>query len=109
MVLGLRFGYNRGMRLRIGLVAGFAAGAYVATVAHQRSRQLSQQVNKKIGRDVRRNAIDVAAEKAKAVVDLGVERAKDVVTSKIDSGLIRPIVQAPARLAAQQRNGGTPH
>ena len=95
--------------MRIGLVAGFAAGAYVATIAHQRSKQLSQQVNQKVGRTVRRNAIDVAAEKAKAVVDLGVERAKDVVANKIDSGLIRPIIQAPSRLAAQQRNGGTPH
>ncbi len=97
------------MRLRVGLVAGFAAGAYIATIAQQRSRQLSQQVNQKVNRSGRRAAIDGVAGKAKAVVDLGVERAKDVVASKLgDANLIRPIVQAPSRLAAQQRNGGQP-
>ncbi len=101
------------MRLRVGLVAGFAAGAYIATIAQQRSRQLNQQVNQKVNqvnRTIRRTAIDAAAVKAKAAVDLGVERAKDVLTSKLgDQGLVRPIVQTPSRLAAQQHNGGGPH
>ncbi|HEX3540843.1 MAG TPA: hypothetical protein VHT75_10420 [Acidimicrobiales bacterium] len=97
------------MRLRVGLIAGFAAGVYVTTIAQQRSRQLSQQVNQKVNRAARRSAIDAVAEKAKAAVDLGVERAKDVVANKIDSGIIQPLVQAPARLAAQHRNGGTAH
>ena len=98
------------MRLRIGLVAGFAAGAYVATIAHQRSRQLNQQINQKVHRTLRQTAVDTAAEKAKAAVDLGLERAKDIIATKLagDHGLIRPVVQAPSRLAAQQRNGGTP-
>jgi hypothetical protein len=97
------------MRLRLGLVAGFAAGVYIATVAQQRSKQLNQQLNQKINRTARRTAIDTATEKAKAALDLGVERAKDVVTSKLgDKGLARPVIQAPSRLAANQRNGGGP-
>jgi len=80
---------------------------YIATIAQQRSRQLSQQLNQKVNQSARRSAIDAVAGKAKAAVDLGVERAKDVVTSKIgDAGLLRPIVQAPSRLAAHERNGG---
>jgi hypothetical protein len=89
------------MRLRIGLAAGFAAGVYVATIAGQRSRQLRQQARGTL----RKGAFDVATEKARAVVDLGVERARDVMVSKLgDQGLVRPIVQAPARLAAQHRD-----
>jgi hypothetical protein len=95
--------------MRIGLVAGFAAGAYVATIAQKRTRQLNQQVTQKVNRTLGRSAIDTAAEKAKAAVDLGIERAKDIVASKLgDQGLIRPVIQTPSRLAAQERNGGTP-
>jgi hypothetical protein len=95
------------MRLRVGLVAGFAAGVYVATIAQQRSRELSQQLNQKVNRSARRSAIDAVASKAKAAVDLGVERAKDVVASKVGGAdILRPIVQAPTRLAAHERNGG---
>ena len=94
------------MRLRLGLVAGFAAGAYIATIAQQRSRQLSQQMNQKVNRTLRNTAITTVTEKAKAVVDLGVERARDVVVGKLgDQGLVRPLVQTPSRLAAQHRNG----
>jgi hypothetical protein len=94
------------MRLRLGLVAGFAAGAYIATIAQQRSRQLNQQLNQKVNRTLRKSAIDAATEKAKAAVDLGVTRARDVVAAKLgDQGPLRPIVQVPSRLAASQRNG----
>jgi hypothetical protein len=106
VVLGRHFGYNGGMRLRAGLIVGFAAGAYVATIAQQRSRQLNQQLNQKVNRTVGRTATD----KAKAAVDQGIARAKDVVANKLagEKGLIRPVIQAPSRLAAEQRNGGQP-
>ncbi len=97
------------MRLRAGLVAGFAAGAYVATMAQQRCRQLNQQLNQKVDRSTRRPMIDTAAEKAKAAVDVGLERAKDAVANKLGGpGPPAPSIQAPARPAAQQRNGGRP-
>jgi hypothetical protein len=97
------------MRLRVGLVAGFAAGVYVATVAQQRTRQLNQQLNQKINRTARRTVVDAAAEKAKAVVDLGVQRARTAVAAKLGGqSPVPPMIQAPARLAAEQRNGGRP-
>jgi hypothetical protein len=93
------------MRLRIGLVAGFAAGAYIATIAQQRSRELSRQMSQKVTSGLRQTAIDTVTAKAKAVVDQGKERARDIVVGKLDNGLVRPLVQTPSRLAAQQRNG----
>jgi hypothetical protein len=89
------------MRLRIGLVAGFAAGAYVATYAQKRSRELNQAVNQRVSRTLKGRAIDAAATKAK----VGVERARDVVAAKLGDQGLRPLVQTPSRLAAQQRNG----
>ncbi len=96
--------------MRAGLVLGFAAGAYVATIAQQRSRQLNQQLNQKVNQTLRRSTLDTAAGKAKAAVDVGIGRAKDVVADKLagEHGLLRPVVQAPSRLAAQHRNGGPP-
>ena len=93
------------MRLRVGLVAGFAAGAYIATIAQQRSRQLNQQLNQKVNGTLRKSAIDAATKKAKAAVDLGVERARDVVAGKLGDQVLRPLVNVPSRLAANQRNG----
>ena len=87
-----------GMRLRVGLVAGFAAGAYIATVAQQRSRQLSQQVNQKVNRSARRGAIDAVAGKAKAAVDLGVERAKDIVAEDPGATDLPAVSLDPKRL-----------
>ena len=58
------------------LAAGFAAGYYLGAKA---GRQRYDQINR-VARKVKRSeAIDLAADKAKAVVDLGVERARDLV------------------------------
>ncbi|HEX3424880.1 MAG TPA: hypothetical protein VHT30_02020 [Acidimicrobiales bacterium] len=96
------------MRLRLGLVAGFAAGVYVATVAHKRTQQLNQNVNQRLNRTVGQSALDAAADKAKAALSLGIERAKDVVSAKLaDQNPVRSVVEAPSRLAAQERNGQT--
>jgi hypothetical protein len=64
------------MRFRAGLVTGFAAGYYLGAKA---GRARYEQINR-ILRDVRRSpAFGAATDKARAVVDLGVERAKDIV------------------------------
>ncbi|HWW52379.1 MAG TPA: hypothetical protein VNY84_01325 [Acidimicrobiales bacterium] len=64
------------MRFRLGLVTGLAAGYYLGAMA---GRERYEQLNR-LGRRLRRSdAFEVAADKAKAVVDLGVERAKDAV------------------------------
>lgn len=68
------------MRLRLGLVVGFGAGYYLGSMA---GRERYEQINRLIKKAKRSDAYEATTEKAKAVVDLGVERAKDLVDSKI--------------------------
>jgi hypothetical protein len=71
------------MRLRIGLLIGFALGYYLGSMA---GRERYEQINRVIRKVKRSDAYEVATDKAKAVVDLGVERAKDVVEDKFGGG-----------------------
>ena len=64
------------MRFRLGIGAGFAAGYYLGAKA---GRERYEQLNRTIRKVKRSDAFETATEKAKAVADLGVERAKDVV------------------------------
>ncbi|HUP87235.1 MAG TPA: YtxH domain-containing protein [Acidimicrobiales bacterium] len=67
------------MRFRAGLVVGFAAGYYLGTAA---GRERHEQIKATIRKAKRSDAYDTVTDKAQAVVDLGVERAKDLVDSK---------------------------
>jgi hypothetical protein len=68
-------------------MTGFAAGYYLGAMAgRERYEQINRTVNRIKGTDV----YETAAGKAKAVVDLGVERARDVVESKIGNGSSSP-------------------
>ena len=67
------------MKFRIGLVLGFAAGYYLGAMA---GRQRYEQINRMIGRVKRSSAFEEATDKAKAAVDLTVERAKDFVDTR---------------------------
>ena len=71
------------MRFRLGLLIGFAAGYYVGTMA---GRERYEQINRTLRKVRGTGAYETATEKAKAVVDLGVERARDAVESKIGNG-----------------------
>jgi hypothetical protein len=71
------------MRFRAGLVVGFAAGYYLGTMA---GRERYEQINRMVNKVKRSDAFDTATGKAKAVVDLGVERAKDLVDSRPGNG-----------------------
>lgn len=64
------------MRFRMGLIAGFGAGYYLGTAA---GRERHEQINQLIRKVKRSDAYESATEKAKAAVDLSVERAKDFV------------------------------
>jgi hypothetical protein len=64
------------MRFRAGLVIGFAAGFYAGARA---GRERYEQINRAVARVRRSGTFDSASDKAKAVVDLGVERARDIV------------------------------
>ena len=67
------------MRFRLGLVTGFAAGYYLGTMA---GRERYEQINRKLRELRRTEAYEVATDKAKAAVDLGVERAREAVEDK---------------------------
>ncbi len=67
------------MGFRSGVVVGFAAGFYLGSWA---GRERHEQINKTLHRVRQSDAFDAATHKAKAVVDLGKERAKDIVESK---------------------------
>ena len=68
------------MRFRLGVVVGFGAGYYLGSRA---GRERYEDINRLLRRARRSDAFDTATEKAKAVVDLGVERAKDAIDEKI--------------------------
>ena len=69
-----------GMRFRLGMAVGFAAGYYLGT---QAGRERYEEINRMVRKIKRSEAFDTATDKAKAVVDLGVERAKDAIDDKI--------------------------
>jgi hypothetical protein len=63
------------MRFRLGLVMGFGAGYYLGARA---GRERYEQLNRWIDRTRNSEAYETAAEKARAVVDLAAERARDL-------------------------------
>ena len=64
------------MRFKTGIMIGFGAGYYLGTRA---GRERYEQINRWLDRARTSETYEAAAEKAKAAVDLGVERAKDLV------------------------------
>ena len=64
------------MRFRIGLAIGFGAGYYLGTAA---GRERHEQINRLASKVRRSDAYETATEKAKAAVDLTVERTKEFV------------------------------
>ena len=68
------------MRFRLGLILGLAAGFYLGSAA---GRAPHEQINRTIRKLRGSDAFELATDKAKAVVDLGVERARDIVESHL--------------------------
>ena len=66
--------------MKIAFVAGFGAGYYLGTRA---GRERYEQINRAVRKVKGSEAFHTAEEKAKAVVDLGVERAKDFVEEHV--------------------------
>ena len=71
------------MRFRLGMVTGFATGYYLGAKA---GRQRYDQINRALRRARRSDAFEVASEKAKAALDEGVEKARNLVDSKTTRG-----------------------
>ena len=71
------------MRMRIAFGVGFGLGYYLGARA---GRERYEQINR-VARKVKGSeAFRTAEQKAKAAVDLGVERAKDAVESRTGNG-----------------------
>ena len=68
------------MRLRLGLGVGFGLGYYLGARA---GRERYDQINDMVRRVKRSETFETATDKAKDVVDLGVEKTKDMVDSKL--------------------------
>lgn len=102
------------MRFRAGLVIGFASGFYVGAMA---GRERYEQINRTLRRAKRSDTFDAATDKAKAVVDLGVERAKDIVETKFGRDLgngdqagpgpATPLAHTPSRPGTAGEKSGT--
>ncbi len=65
------------MRFRLGLIVGFAIGYYFGARA---GRSRYEQMERWLQKARESDAAEVAAEKAKAVIDLTVERARDLLS-----------------------------
>jgi hypothetical protein len=71
------------MRFRLGLVTGFATGYYLGAKA---GRQRYDQINRQLARLRRSEALEQAADRAKTVVEEGVEKARSLVETRADNG-----------------------
>ena len=80
------------MRLRVGFIAGFALGYYLGAMA---GRERFEQINRLLRQAQGSNALEEAAGKARAVVDLGRERARDVVGTKSVDGASSKDTESP--------------
>ena len=71
------------MGFKLGAVTGFAAGYYLGTRA---GRQRYDQINRQLARLRRSDAFEQAADRAKAVVEEGVEKARSLVETRAGNG-----------------------
>jgi hypothetical protein len=69
--------------MRIAFGVGFGLGYYLGAMA---GRERYEQINRVARKVKTSDAFQTAEQKAKAAVDLGVERAKDAVESKAHNG-----------------------
>jgi hypothetical protein len=68
------------MRFRLGVITGFAAGYYLGAKA---GRQRYEEINRAIDRLRGSDTFEAASDRARAVIDLGVERAKEAVEERL--------------------------
>ena len=71
------------MRMKFGFGVGFGLGYYLGAMA---GRERYEQINRLLRQAQDSGAFEGAAGKARAVVDLGRERARDVVGTKSTNG-----------------------
>ncbi len=82
-------GYNWSMRFRLGFTLGFGAGYCMGARA---GRERYEQIKQVVTRAKQSDVYEVATDKARALVEDGVERAKDVIDDGTDSNGQQPEV-----------------
>jgi hypothetical protein len=94
------------MRFRLGMIIGFGAGYWFGTAAgRQRHEQLQRMVDKARATET----FETVSDKAKAVVDISVERARDFVDEHVPgngTSVVAPPEVAPdttTTIASKQR------
>ena len=70
------------MRFRTGLVVGLGVGYYLGAKA---GRSRYEQIDRWLQKAKESDLVDTATEKARAVVDLGMERARDIIDRSDDT------------------------
>ena len=80
------------MRFRTGLVVGLGAGYYFGAKA---GRERFEQLDRVLTKVKASEALDTAADKARAVLDLSVERARDLIESADESDRASPARHLP--------------
>ena len=71
------------MRFRLGLTIGFGTGYYLGSMA---GRERYEQINNAIRKVKRSDAFETATEKTREVVEVGVDKATELVDKARDSG-----------------------
>lgn len=71
------------MRFRLGVITGFGTGYYLGAKA---GRQRYDQINQALRKARRSEAFQVATDRTKATVEEGVDRARDLVESRMGNG-----------------------
>lgn len=80
-------GYNSSMRFRLGFILGFGAGYSLGAKA---GRARYEQIRRLVTRAKDSDAYEVATDKARTLVDDGIERAKDLVEDHRDTNGHQP-------------------
>ena len=84
------------MRFRLGFTLGFSAGYCLGAKA---GRARYEQIKRLATRARTSDAYEVATEKARTIVEDGVERAKDLVEDRRDANGLEPDVIVPLEVA----------
>ncbi len=71
------------MRFRLGMITGFGAGYYLGAKA---GRERYEQINQKLRKARRSEAFEVAADRTRATLEEGVDKARDLVESRMGNG-----------------------
>ena len=71
------------MRFRLGVVTGFGAGYYLGAKA---GRERYEQLNRLLDKVRRSDAFETASERARATLEEGVDRARDLVETRVGNG-----------------------